>query len=110
MINKLDYPAAMGGVVTEGHAQYCRDNGHATHESDGVLSPLCPRCGNRINTMETIITTDTPAIHHIGEIIFECPAYAVMNRIRLVINGKTRSVRSGEIIVRRNRIREIVRK
>jgi hypothetical protein len=41
----LSYPAASGEVVTEGHARYCRDHGHAAHTVNGVPSPRCPRCG-----------------------------------------------------------------
>lgn len=33
-------------VVTQGHADYCRDNGHATWTVDGVVLDRCPRCGD----------------------------------------------------------------
>lgn len=33
-------------TVTEGHAGYCRENGHAMHTEDGVQSIFCPRCGD----------------------------------------------------------------
>jgi hypothetical protein len=42
---KLSTPAINGETVTEGHAQYCRDNGHMTHTIDGVDQGFCPRCG-----------------------------------------------------------------
>lgn len=39
------FPAVTPGeVVTEGHAQWCRDFGHATHAVAGVVQPRCPRC------------------------------------------------------------------
>lgn len=40
-----DYPAAEGRTVTEGHAQLCRERGHATTIRDGVDQGVCPRCG-----------------------------------------------------------------
>jgi len=40
-----DMPALNGAVVTERHARFCRENGHAVHTIDGVPSPWCPRCG-----------------------------------------------------------------
>lgn len=46
-VNPLDHPAVNGRPVTEAHAQYCRDNGHASHTVDGITSPVCPRCGDR---------------------------------------------------------------
>lgn len=50
----LSYPALNGQTITEGHAQYCRDNGHAVHTVDGVKSTLCPRCGAIVrNTIRT---------------------------------------------------------
>lgn len=42
---KLSTPAINGEVVTEGHAKYCRDNGHMTYKVDGVDQGMCPRCG-----------------------------------------------------------------
>lgn len=41
----LTYPALNGDVVTQGHADYCSDHGHATHTVDGVDTGRCPRCG-----------------------------------------------------------------
>lgn len=41
----MEMPALSGDVVTQGHADYCADNGHAKHTVDGVVSPWCPRCG-----------------------------------------------------------------
>ena len=42
---KLSYPAINGETVTQGHADYCKAEGHGTHTVNGVVSPLCPRCG-----------------------------------------------------------------
>ena len=50
---KLSYPAVNGEVVTEGHTNYCKTNGHATHVVDGVESNLCPRCGDNKNEIST---------------------------------------------------------
>lgn len=41
------FPALNNDVVTQGHTNYCLNNGHATHSVDGVTSPFCPRCGER---------------------------------------------------------------
>lgn len=41
----LDYPAADGRTVTEGHARLCRERGHAAFVRDGVDQGTCPRCG-----------------------------------------------------------------
>lgn len=41
----LDFPAAEGRTVTEGHAAICRERGHAVHRVDGVATGVCPRCG-----------------------------------------------------------------
>jgi len=35
-------------VVTEGHAAYCAEHGHATHTIDGVIQAYCPRCGDNL--------------------------------------------------------------
>ena len=40
------FPVLTGEVITQGHADYCEINGHATHKVDGVTSLVCPRCGN----------------------------------------------------------------
>lgn len=45
MVKPLDYPAINGGVVTEGHARYCLEHGHATHTVNGEDTGICPRCG-----------------------------------------------------------------
>lgn len=42
------FPALTGETVTEGHARYCRENGHATHTTDGVVAIFCPRCGESV--------------------------------------------------------------
>lgn len=33
-------------VVCQGHADYCAENGHASHTIDGIVQPRCPRCGD----------------------------------------------------------------
>lgn len=40
-----DYPALDGRPVTQGHADICQREGHATHTVDGVDTGTCPRCG-----------------------------------------------------------------
>lgn len=42
----LEYPALDGDVVTERHARYCAEHGHATRTLDGVDVGACPRCGD----------------------------------------------------------------
>lgn len=49
------FPALEGGVVTQGHADYCRNNGHATNTILGTnalpveISERCPRCGDLLS-------------------------------------------------------------
>lgn len=43
----MSYPALNGEPVTEGHARYCQESGHATHTVDGVTTGRCPRCGDQ---------------------------------------------------------------
>lgn len=45
MNKALETPALHGDVVTEAHAQMCREHGHMTHTVDGVTQHVCPRCG-----------------------------------------------------------------
>lgn len=45
----LSYPAAFGWVITEGHVKYCAEFGHTTLKTDGVLSAMCPRCGENVH-------------------------------------------------------------
>lgn len=45
---QLSYPAINGETVTQGHADYCKANGHATYMKDGVDQGWCPRCGDTI--------------------------------------------------------------
>lgn len=40
----LDYTALETGWATQGAADYCTANGHATHRVDGVDTGICPRC------------------------------------------------------------------
>lgn len=44
-VSALDYPALDGRGVTQAHARYCADHGHATHTVDGTPTGTCPRCG-----------------------------------------------------------------
>lgn len=46
---RMSYPAINGEVITEGHARCCREHGHATLKEDGVLSAMCPRCGENVH-------------------------------------------------------------
>lgn len=41
-------------VVTEGHANYCREHGHATRTVNGVVSPNCPRCGDPLDAIRVV--------------------------------------------------------
>lgn len=52
----LEHPAAMGGTVQQGHADYCAAYGHAEWREDGVLQSRCSRCG------DTTATTPPTAI------------------------------------------------
>ncbi len=66
---KMSYPAINGETVTQGHADYCATNGHATYIKDDVESQFCPRCGadkaakvavaktNKVETIECTLTT-----------------------------------------------------
>lgn len=47
--------ALEGTPVTQRHANYCAEHGHATHMADGTTFPRCPRCGE--------ITESAPAPH-----------------------------------------------
>ncbi|WNN95996.1 hypothetical protein SEA_HIRKO_46 [Arthrobacter phage Hirko] len=40
-----DYPALNYGTVTQAHADYCAEHGHATYTNGTDVSPWCPRCG-----------------------------------------------------------------
>lgn len=53
------FPAMTGDVVTEGHANHCARNGHATWTADGVDKGVCPRCGE-------VTETTTPATGHLN--------------------------------------------
>lgn len=46
----MTFPALNGEVVTQGHADYCAANGHATHKIDGAIQDRCPRCGDLLPT------------------------------------------------------------
>lgn len=53
----MEYPALNGEVVTQRHADYCADNGHAVHTVNGVISQQCPRCGEAKAERVTGLTT-----------------------------------------------------
>ncbi len=42
----MSFPAINGEVVTQGHADYCAEHGHASHTVGTDVSPNCPRCGS----------------------------------------------------------------
>jgi hypothetical protein len=44
-MNANQFPALNGETVTEAHAAFCAERGHATHTVDGVDTGVCPRCG-----------------------------------------------------------------
>lgn len=35
-------------VITQGHADYCNEHGHATYTKDGIVQDFCPRCADKI--------------------------------------------------------------
>lgn len=41
----ISHPVPSGEIVMQGHADFCRDYGHATWTVDGVPVARCPRCG-----------------------------------------------------------------
>lgn len=45
-LTEAQFPALVGGVVTERHARICQERGHAKHEVDGRDTGKCPRCGD----------------------------------------------------------------
>jgi len=53
-----DMPALEGRVITEGHADFCATNGHATHTLNGVAQTHCPRC----DALLTLPVTSTDEI------------------------------------------------
>jgi hypothetical protein len=44
----LEMPALNYGVVTQAHADYCAEHGHATYTNGTDVSPRCPRCGETV--------------------------------------------------------------
>lgn len=67
-----DFPIIDGRPVTEAHARICADRGHATHTVDGVVSGICPRCGD-VTTLEADFllgqfTTHNP-INELGDVV-----------------------------------------
>lgn len=59
----LSYPALNGEVVTEAHAKYCQDNGHASYSLNGVSLDCCPRCGELTIDVEpeAVVNSDIPS-------------------------------------------------
>lgn len=56
----LSYPSITGETVTQGHVDYCKTKGHATHTVDGVAQIHCPRCGEvREDMVKIEIRTET---------------------------------------------------
>ena len=41
-------PILTGDTVTQGHADYCAEHGHATYTQNGKAVPWCPRCGDNL--------------------------------------------------------------
>ena len=50
---RLSYPAFTGETITQGHADYCAANGHATLTENGVVGTFCPRCGDSLAQAST---------------------------------------------------------
>lgn len=46
-------------VVTQGHADYCAERGHATYTKDDVVQDFCPRCGAVTAEQEQVTPTGT---------------------------------------------------
>ena len=70
------FPILTGDVVTQGHANYCAEHGHATHKVDGVDTGVCPRCGavttlkdRRGYRIDEIRYVDREVIMETGEIV-----------------------------------------
>ncbi len=45
-------------VVTQGHADYCAEYGHATWTQDGITRTFCPRCGDAVTPPAHRVATD----------------------------------------------------
>lgn len=43
---RTDYPIVYGRPVLQGHADACKEFGHATWTQDGNDKGICPRCGD----------------------------------------------------------------
>lgn len=43
----------INGVVTQGHVDYCKAHGHATHKINGITQARCPRCGDDVEIQPT---------------------------------------------------------
>jgi hypothetical protein len=66
------FPAATPGeVVTQGHANWCRDHGHATHKVDGVTQIHCPRCGDLLPGQRGANFPAEPAIEETAKPVVE---------------------------------------
>jgi hypothetical protein len=59
------FPVLSHDVVTQGHADYCAEHGHATHTVDEVVSPFCPRCGQRLPDIKVGDVVRFPHSRHV---------------------------------------------
>jgi predicted RNA-binding Zn-ribbon protein involved in translation (DUF1610 family) len=57
--------AAQGEPVTQRHADYCAEHGHATHTVDGAETGVCPRCGDVTVPAEDGPTVETLFVHNV---------------------------------------------
>lgn len=69
MLNPTSYPITDGTAVTDAHVRVCRERGHATYIVDGVVSDICPRCG------EFTATEEAHNVYpHVPGSLFDCAA------------------------------------
>lgn len=87
-----DFPALMGNVVTEAHTRICVEHGHASHDVDGVISDLCPRCGEA--RQPAPVQARIRAEGHLtyeGTVIVDDASGVIMQRTALILpDGKRR--------------------
>lgn len=58
-----------GRPVTDGHARYCRQHGHAMRTVGGNVQADCPRCGERRGPYVDMSDADlNRAIHDAGDV------------------------------------------
>lgn len=67
-MHENSFPVLTHDVVTQGHVNYCKENGHATHKVADVTSPFCPRCGERLYPEEV---TDTYYGRELGDVVMD---------------------------------------